>query len=114
MNITLSLQQKYLKTEEILSGRCLPLVDEFKAGPFVSSCGIALSDPLQHHEYMSTVSALQEVNKQAKLTAHRLRQLDTMIEETSKENIPSDLLDVIGTLTTATTVSQPIPSYACT
>ena len=82
------------------------MVEEIKAGPFVSSCGIALSDPIQHHEYKSTISKLQEANKQEKLTAHRLRQLDTMVEETSKENIPSDLLDVIATLTKATTVSQ--------
>ena len=82
------------------------MVEEIKVGPFVSSCGISLSDPLQHHEYKSTISALQELNKQAKLTAYRLRQLDTMVEETSKENIPSDLLDVIAALTRATTVSQ--------
>ena len=84
-----------------------------KTGPFVSPCGISLSDGLQHHEYKSTISTLQEANYQAKLAAHRLKQEDTMIEE--KENIQSDLLmDVIATLTRATTVSQLLPSYACT
>ena len=82
-----------------------------KTGPFVSPCGISLSDALQHHEYKSTLSTLQEQNYQAKLAAHRLKQQDTMVEETSQENIPSDLLDVIAGLTT---VSQLLPSYACT
>ena len=83
-----------------------------KTGPFVSPYGISLSDGLQHHEYKSTISTLQEANNQAKLLAHRLKQEDTMIEE--KENIQSDLLDVIATLTRATTVSHLLPSYACT
>ena len=37
-----------------------------KAGPFISSCGISLSDGLQHHEYKSTISTLQEAKNQAK------------------------------------------------
>ena len=82
-----------------------------KAGPFVSPCGISLSDGLQHHEYKSTISTFQEAKNQAKLLTHRRKQLETMMEETSKENIQSDLLDVIATLTT---VSQLLPSYACT
>ena len=36
-----------------------------KAGPFISSCGISLSDGLQHHEYKSTISTLQEAKNQA-------------------------------------------------
>ena len=82
-----------------------------KTGPFVSPCGISLSDALQHLEYQSTLSTLQEAHNQAKLAAHRLKQQDTMVKETSQENIPSDLLDVIAGLTT---VSQLLPSYACT
>ena len=37
-----------------------------KAGPFISSCGISLSDGLQHHEYKSTISTLQEAKNEAK------------------------------------------------
>ena len=37
-----------------------------KAGPFISSYGISLSDELQHHEYKSTISTLQEAKNQAK------------------------------------------------
>ena len=40
-----------------------------------------------------------------------LKQLDTMVEETSEENIPSDLVDVIAAFTRATMVSQLLPSY---
>ena len=82
-----------------------------KTGPFVSPCGISLSDALQHCEYQSTLSTLQEAHTQAKLAAHRLKQQDTMVEETSQENNPSDLLDVIAGLTT---VSQLLLSYSCT
>ena len=82
-----------------------------KAGPFVSPCGITLSDALQQHEYKSVISTFQDTNNLLKLAAHRLKQLDTMVEETSKENIPSDLVDVIAVLTRATMVSQLLPSY---
>ena len=82
-----------------------------KAGPFISPCGISLSDGLQHHEYKSTINTFQEAKNQAKLLTHRRKQLETMMEETSKENIQSDL---IAALTRATTVSHLLPSYACT
>ena len=81
-----------------------------KTGPFVSPCGISLFDALQHREYQSTLSTLQEAHNQAKLAAHRLKQQDTMVKETSQENIPSDLLDVIAGLTT---VSQLLYTIIC-
>ena len=94
-----------MKTEDVLSKRCLPVVDEISIGPYISSCGITLFDSLQDHEYKSSITALQDASNQAKLTAHRLKQLDTLVEETSKKEVPPDLMDVIVTLTRATTVS---------
>ena len=81
------------------------MVDEISIGPDISSCGISLFNELQDQEYKSTITALRDANYQVKLTAHRLKQLDTMVEETSKEEVPPDLLDVIVALTRATTVS---------
>jgi len=81
------------------------VVDEISIGPHISSCGISLFNELQDQEYKSTITELRDANYQVKLTAHRLKQLDTMVEETSKEEVPPDLLDVIVALTRATTVS---------
>ena len=61
-----------------------------KAGPFISSCGISLSDGLQHHEYKSTISTLQEAKNQAESKSSSPESFQSSTSMKSKSHSPAE------------------------
>ena len=61
-----------------------------KAGPFISSCGISLSDGLQHHEYKSTISTLQEAKNQAESKSSSAESFQSSTSMKSKSHSPAE------------------------
>ena len=103
------LKQNHLRIEKFLSGRDLPLVEEMRAGPFISLYGITLSDKSKSYGYKSTIFRLKAEYQQVLIT-QRQTELQSIVEKTKaneevSESATDDISDVIDKLTQVTTVS---------
>lgn len=104
----MTVKQSHLRIEEFFSSRNLPMIEEMRAGPSISLCGISLSNIFHNQEYKSTVKRLLREHRE-KLLTHRLKEIESMAEETTnKEDMSDEIRDLIESLTKITTVSQPL------